>query len=233
MKDRKIFSLIISLISILILCSALIIAINVKSSQQLDNEQEIKKTVIGALKLAHGMLDYPAEYTKSPDIQIPQEVVNRKLKEITQACEKYYSNKYGWMANRLEIYKNAVLFDAYPSSFKPVEHKMTDIKFLEIKINGDKATVVVDVFGGYKSVGLALDTDTIPPSELNEITNAKGYKMSAEEQKRFIEKAEKLPKKVREYKVKFGERYGFNLEKENGEWKITSETFNFLPGYEP
>lgn len=52
MKDRKIFSLIISLISILILCSALIIAINVKSSQQLDNEQEIKKTVIGAFKIS-------------------------------------------------------------------------------------------------------------------------------------------------------------------------------------
>jgi len=232
-KDRKIFSLIISLIPILILCSTIIIAINVKSNQQLDNEQEIKKTVIGALKLEKEMLCYPAEYTKSPDIQIPQEVVNKKLKEITQACEKYYSNKYGWMANRLEIYKNAVLADAYPSSFKPVEHKMTDIKFLEIKIDGDKATVVVDVFGEYKSVGLAFDSDKIPPSELNEITNAKGYKMSPEEQKRFIEKAEKLPKKIREYKVKFGERYGFNLTKENGEWKITSETFNFLPGYEP
>jgi len=137
------------------------------------------------------------------------------------------------MANRLEVCKNAVLADAYPSSFKPVEHKMTDIKFVEIKIDGDKAKVVVDVFGEYKSVGLAFDSDKIPPSELNEITNAKGYKMSPEEQKRFIEKAEKLPKKIREYKVKFGERYGFNLTKENGEWKITSETFNFLPGHEP
>ncbi|AEM72880.1 hypothetical protein [Caldicellulosiruptor acetigenus] len=62
------------------------------------------------------------------------------------------------------------------SGIRPAEIKVTDIKFSEIKIEGDKATVVVDVFS---------------------------------------------------------ERHCFNLEKENGEWKITSETLNFLPGYGP
>lgn len=55
-----------------------------------------------------------------------------------------------------------------------VEIKVIDIKFLEIKIEGDKVIVVVDVFS---------------------------------------------------------EWYCFNLEKENGEWKIILEILNFFSGY--
>ncbi|ADQ05459.1 hypothetical protein Calow_1930 [Caldicellulosiruptor owensensis OL] len=230
MKKRKIL---VSIVSILVIFGAILIAISVKSNQQLNNEKDIKKTVIGALKI-HEMLIYPAEYTKSPDIQIPQEVIDKKLKEVTQACEKYFSSKSGWLANRLSVYQQAVLAEAHPpTDMRTVENKITDVKFLEIKIEGDTATVVADVYAEGKSIGLALDTDKIPAPELNEITNAKGYKMSPEEQKKFAEKTEKLPKKIREYKGKSITRHYFNLAKENGEWKITSETFNFLPGYEP
>ncbi|BCS81378.1 hypothetical protein [Anaerocellum diazotrophicum] len=229
-RKKKSIVLIISLI--LVVSSTIIIGISVKSNQQLNNEKQIKETIIGALKIYDQASIFPAEYAKAPDIKIPQEIINKKLNEVEQACKKYFSNKAGWLNNRLEVYKNAVVGSAY-SDLRFVEDKMTDIKFLEIKIDGDKATATVDVFGESKSIGLALDTDKIPTSELNEITNAKGYKMSPEEQKRFVEKTEKLPMKIREYKIKYGMRYQYSLEKENGEWKIISEDFNYLPGYEP
>lgn len=209
MKGKK--KIVVSIISlILVICGTIIIAIGVKSNQQLNNEKQIKETVIGALKIYYQMPIYPTEYTKSPDIQIPQEVIDKKLKEVTQACEKYFSSKSGWLENRLKVYKDAVVGEAYsPSGIRDVENKITDIKFSEIKIEGDKATVTVDVFGKNKSIGLALDTDKIPASELNEITNVKGYKMSPEEQKKFIERTEKLPKKIvlvtlTERKTQFG-----------------------------
>ncbi|WPX08470.1 hypothetical protein [Anaerocellum danielii] len=193
MKKRKILIL----VTFLTIVSCIIfIFIGTKSIQKLNIEKEkIKKTVIGALKIDQ-LIIFPAEYTKSPDIQIPKEVVDKKLKEVEQACEKYLSKKSGWFANRLKVYQKAVLAEAYPSSdIRAVELKISDIKFLKIKVKGKKAAVVVDIFGEYMSV-------------MNKGHIAHNY-------------------------IKVGERHYFDLEKENGDWKITSETFNFLPGYEP
>ncbi|WAM33571.1 hypothetical protein [Caldicellulosiruptor morganii] len=192
MKKRKILSLILVIFSI---SCVIFIFIGTKSIQKLNIEKEnIKKTVTGALKI-NQLIIFPAEYTKSPDIKIPDEIVDKKLKEVEQVCEKYLSKKSGWFANRLKVYQEAVLSEAYPSDIRAVDLKISDIKFLKIKVKGKKAAVVVDIFGEYMSVM----------------------------KERFI--AHNF--------TKVGERHYFNLEKENGEWKITSETFNFLPGYEP
>ncbi|WAM35767.1 hypothetical protein [Caldicellulosiruptor acetigenus] len=230
----------VSIISILVLFGAILISIGVKSNQDITNEQEIKKTVIGALKIWEKLV-FPSEYTKSPEIKIPAEVIEKKIKEVTDECKKYFSSKSGWLANRLEVYRNAVLAEAYPSSsIRTAEDKINDIKFLEIKINGDTAMVVVDVYEENKAVLSGLDESKIPPAELNKINNIDIYKITSgkeediiKKKKEIEEQIKKLPKKTFLINRDAVIRYYYNLAKENGEWKITSENLDYHPGYKP
>ncbi|ADL41837.1 hypothetical protein COB47_0517 [Caldicellulosiruptor obsidiansis OB47] len=222
MKKRKLFVLgLLALITIV----ATIISYNAKSIQQLNNEEEIKRVVKSALNI-YSKIVYPSEYTKSPDIKIPSQLIDRKMNEVTQECEKYYSAKSGILANKIKVFQTAVLGDAYsPSDIRTVEWKINNIKFLETRIEGDTATVIADVYCENKMIAL------IPIDNINE--NVKPEEMTIEYQKRLYEETQKLPKKLVTYNPKGVMRYYFNLTKENGIWKITSENFNYLPGYEP
>jgi len=221
-KKRKLFVLgLLALITIV----ATIISYNAKSIQQLNNEEEIKRVVKSALNI-YSKIVYPSEYTKSPDIKIPSQLIDRKMNEVTQECEKYYSAKSGILANKIKVFQTAVLGDAYsPSDIRTVEWKINNIKFLETRIEGDTATVIADVYCENKMIAL------IPIDNINE--NVKPEEMTIEYQKRLYEETQKLPKKLVTYNPKGVMRYYFNLTKENGIWKITSENFNYLPGYEP
>jgi len=223
MKKRKLFVLgLLALITIV----ATIISYNAKSIQQLNNEEEIKRVVKSALNI-YSKSVYPSEYTKSPDIKIPSQLIDRKMNEVIQECEKYYSAKSGILANKIKVFQTAVLGDAYsPSDIRTVEWKINNIKFLETRIEGDTATVIADVYCENKMIAL------IPiDNKINE--NVKPEEMTIEYQKRLYEETQKLPKKLVTYNPKGVMRYYFNLTKENGIWKITSENFNYLPGYEP
>lgn len=225
MDKRKLFILV---LAIFISIAVLTVGYKVKSIQQLDNEKEIKEVVKAALNI-YSKSVYPPEYTKSPKINIPSQVIEKKINEITEECEKYYSAKSGILANKMKNYQTAVLGDAYPSSDMRVsELKINEIKFLEVKIEGDSATVIADVYGEGKMVALIPVEDT---GNKNEAINVS--EMTPEYQKKLYEQTQKLPKKLVTYHNKSGARYYFNLSKENGTWKITSENFSFLPGYEP
>ncbi|WP_039765410.1 MULTISPECIES: hypothetical protein [unclassified Caldicellulosiruptor] len=223
MKKRKLFVL---GLLVLITIVAAIIGYNAESIQQLNNEEGIKGVVKSALNI-YSKSVYPSEYTKSPDIKIPSQLMEKKINEITQECEKYYSAKSGILANKIKVFQTAVLGEAYsPSDIRTVEWKINDIKFLETRIEGDTATVIADVYCENKMVAL------IPID--NKINGSiKPEEMTIEYQKRLYEETQQLPKKLVTYNPKGVIRYYFNLSKENGKWKITSENFSYLPGYEP
>ncbi|WAM31224.1 MULTISPECIES: hypothetical protein [Caldicellulosiruptor] len=131
-----------------------------------------------------------------------------------------------------------MLAEAYPSSsIRTAEDKINDIKFLEIKINGDTAMVVVDVYEENKAVLSGLDESKIPPAELNKINNIDIYKTTSgkeediiKKKKEIEEQIKKLPKKTFLINRDAVIRYYYNLAKENGEWKITSENLDYHPG---
>lgn len=44
------------------------------------------------------------EYIKLLEIKIFVEVIEKKIKEVIDECKKYFSSKFGWFVNRLEVY---------------------------------------------------------------------------------------------------------------------------------
>jgi len=225
-----------SIIFIFILFSVIFISIGVRSSQNITNEQEIKNTVIGALKIYEKIV-FPPQYTKSPDIPIPPDVVNKKVKEVTDECYKYFSSKSGWLDNRIEVFKNAVFFEAYTNGgIRTVKDRITDIKFLEINIEGDTAKVVADVYEENKAVLSVLDESKISTVDLEKLNNINVYKTSSGNKEDLVKKKEieelvkKLPKKTDIVDRSGIIRYYYNLIKENGKWKIISENLTFIPG---
>jgi hypothetical protein len=221
-----------SIIFIFILFSVIFISIGVRSSQNITDEQEIKNTVIGALKIYEKIV-FPPQYTKSPDIPIPPDVVNKKVKEVTDECYKSFSSKSGWLDNRIEVFKNAVFFEAYTNGgIRTVKDRITDIKFLEINIEGDTAKVVADVYEENKAVLSVLDESKISSVDLEKLNNLNVYgnkeDLVKKKKKEIEELVKKLPKKTDIVDRSGIIRYYYNLIKENGKWKIISENLTFI-----
>lgn len=77
-------------------------------------------------------------------------------------------------------------------SIRIVEDKINDIKFLEIKINGDIVMVVVDVYEENKVVLLGLDEFKIFFVELNKINNIDIYKIIFGKEEDIIKKKKEI-----------------------------------------
>ncbi|WAM34303.1 hypothetical protein [Caldicellulosiruptor morganii] len=218
---------------ILILFSIVCIGIYVNSNQDVANEEEIKNTVIGAIKIYEKIV-FPPQYTKSPDIVIPKEVIDKKVQEVTSECYKYFSSKDGWLENRINAFRDAVYYEAYPyGEIRTTEHKLKQIKFLEINITGDTAKVVADAYIVNKSVLRCLDESKISSEDSEKLNNINVYKSSdTEEQVKKMKEIEalikKLPKKIEIVEASGITRYQYTLIKENGKWKITSESLYYI-----
>ncbi|WPX09322.1 hypothetical protein [Caldicellulosiruptor danielii] len=204
-----------------------------KSNQYIANEEEIKNTVIGAIKIYEKIV-FPPKYTKSPDIVIPQEVIDKKVQEVTSECYKYFSSKDGWLENRINAYKSAVFAAAYPyGEIRTTEYRLKQIKFLEINITGDTAKVVADAYIVGKSVLCCLDESKISSEDSEKLNNINIYKSSdmgeqVKKKKEIEDLVKKLPKKTEIVDASGITRYYYTLIKENGKWKITSESLYFI-----
>ena len=231
MKERLVSrsSILISLAILLIIGFAILTILGFQDKAKYNDINKIKRVIMEAEDMENTIYLLPEAYNSSPEVEVPNEVIDSMNKKVISECQKYYSAKSGLLADRIKVLQMAVDAQAKDKESRVVKNINKSIKFIDLNINGDTATVIADISGQATIISL------VPQGvDINKYkTSNKKEEIKPEMKAKMEEDIKNAPKKLVTNSPEGTMRFYYNLAKEDGVWKITSRKGDFLPGQGP